>query len=234
MAILERMRNLVLVTAASVCLTSWTQPEYAVFVAGGWGLLNVPDEPKASLILIPGGDGEMHIEPNGTFQRLAGNQLVRTRRTYGAHSIATLTVDKPVDVAKVVAYMRRVASPVAVVATSRGSLRVPQALDGRPDAVVVTSAFLDEVRQAVMNPARLPPTLVVHHRGDACWFTPKSAVAPFKAWGGRKVSVAWLDGGINEGDPCQAFSVHGFNGLDADVVNLVAKFVLNLKPASAR
>jgi hypothetical protein len=33
-----------------------------------------------------------------------------------------------------------------------------------------------------------------------------------------------LNGGANDGDPCQAKSHHGFNGLDSRVVSLAAGF----------
>lgn len=196
----------------------------AVQVGGALGLLNKPVAPKASVILIPGGDGVMGIRADGSFSALRGNQLVRTRKAYTGHDVATLTVDSGVNVAAAVAYMRKIASPVAVVATSRGSLRVPGALSGKPDAVVLTAAFLDEVRSTMGSPGALPRTLVVHHRQDGCRKTPPSGVAPFKAWGGSKVTVVWKEGGSNTGDPCQAKGYHGFNGLDGDVVSTVAQF----------
>jgi hypothetical protein len=33
-----------------------------------------------------------------------------------------------------------------------------------------------------------------------------------------------MSGGTNVGDPCQAKSYHGFNGLDGQVVSTVASF----------
>jgi hypothetical protein len=199
--------------------------DQAVQVGGAYALLNTPaGGAKASAILIPGGDGVMGIKPDGTFATLKGNQLVRTRKAYLGQGVATLTIDAGVDVAAAVAYMRKVASPVAIVATSRGSLRIAGALSAKPDAVVLTAAFLNDVRGAVGSPARLPRTLVVHHRQDGCKKTPPSAVEPFKAWGGAKVTVAWKTGGTESGNPCEARGHHGFNGLDGEVVSTVANF----------
>jgi hypothetical protein len=48
--------------------------------------------------------------------------------------------------------------------------------------------------------------------------TSPSGVQPFKAWGGAKVTVEWMEGGTDVGDPCQAKRYHGFNGLDGRVV----------------
>ncbi len=178
--------------------------DQAVSVGGAVALLNKPSSPRAGVILVPGGDGVLNVQQDGRSANCGGNQLVRTRKAYLGHGIATLTIDRGVDVAAAVNYMRGIARSVVVVGTSRGSLRVPNALAARPSGIVLTAAFLDGVRSSVGSPGALPPTLVVHHRQDGCRYTPPAAVEPFKAWGGARVGVAWMDGGVNEGDPCQA------------------------------
>lgn len=218
-----------LLLGAALFASTPAMADQAVSVGGAMALLNKPAAPRASAILIPGGDGVLGVQPNGSFSGLAGNQLVRTRKAYLAHGIATLTIDRGVSVSAAVAYMRSIARPVVVVATSRGSLRVPGGLAGKPDGVVLTAAFLSDVRSQVGSPGALPPTLIVHHRKDGCHHTPPSAVEPFKAWGGSKVTVAWMDGGTDSGNPCQARAYHGFNGLDGRVVSTVAQFALSRK-----
>ena len=201
--------------------------DQAVQVGGAFALLNKPAAPRASVILIPGGDGVLNVRPDGSFSSLKGNQLVRTRKAYLAHGVATLTIDRGVSVADAVTYMRKVASPVVVVGTSRGTLRVPQSLSAKPNGIVLTAGFLDEVRSRVGSPGGLPRTLIVHHRKDGCRHTPSSAVEPFKTWGGARVTVVWMDGGLDSGNPCQARAYHGFNGLDGSVVSTIARFVLS-------
>ncbi len=212
---------------AAGLLTAPVMADQAVQVGGALALLNKPGAPRASVILIPGGDGVLGVQPDGSFSSLRGNQLVRTRKSYAAQGIASLTIDSGVNVAEAIAYMRKIARPVVVVATSRGSLRVAGALGGKPDGIVLTASFLNEVQSSVGSPGALPPTLVVHHRLDGCRFTPPSAVEPFKAWGGGKVRVAWMDGGRDSGNPCQAGGYHGFAGLDGRVVSTVSQFVLS-------
>ncbi len=199
--------------------------EQVVTVGGARALLDKPSAPKGSLILIPGGDGVMGINLDGTFSSLGGNQLVRTRKAYVGYDLATLTVDRGVDIGAAIAFMKTVAQPVTVAATSRGSLRVPGALGAKPDALVLTSAFLAEVRTQTAA-ASLPRTLVVHHRLDGCRHTPPSGVEPFLAWSKGRATVAWMDGGSDTGDPCQAKGYHGFHGLDSQVVATVARFAL--------
>jgi hypothetical protein len=203
--------------------------DQVVSVGGALALLNKPGSARAAVILIPGGDGVLNVQQDGSFTNLGGNQLVRTRKAYLAHGIATLTIDRGVDVAAAVNYMRAISRSVVVVGTSRGSLRVPGALAARPNGIVLTAGFLDNVRSSVGSPAALPPTLIVHHRQDGCRHTPPGAVEPFKAWGGARVRVAWMDGGANVGDPCQARAYHGFNGLDGKVIATVAQFAASLR-----
>lgn len=208
----------------AVAASSPASAEQAVQIGSAYALLSRPASPAGSVILIPGGDGQLGVQPDGTFTSLRGNQLVRTRAQYVSHGLATLTIDRGIDVAAAVSYMAKIAKPVVVVATSRGSLRVAESLSARPAGIVLTSSFLDDVRSEVGSPAALPPTLVVHHRQDGCNKTPPSAVSPFASWGGGKVTVKWLDGGTSVGDPCGPRAHHGFNGLDGAVVSTVASF----------
>jgi hypothetical protein len=210
--------------AAMLLASSPANADQGVSVGGAMALLNKPAAPRASAILIPGGNGILGVRPDGSFSGLRGNQLVRTRKAYLAHGVATLTIDSGVNVAEAVNYMRKIASPVVVVATSRGTLRVQQSLGAKPNGIVLTAGFLDDVRSQIGSAGSLPRTLIVHHRKDGCRLTPPSGVAPFKAWGGGRVTVVWLDGGRSSGNPCQARSYHGFNGIDGRVGSTVASF----------
>jgi hypothetical protein len=197
-------------------------------------LLKPKGEPVGSLVLMAGGDGRIGVGPNGTVAR-GGNQLVRTRTAYAARGFAVLVPDAGIDVAAAVRYMAKIKRPVKLVGTSRGTQRAAEgiAAGARPDALVLTSGFLspqsgEGVYRSVIallgSPGRLPRTLVIHHRRDTCRFTLPSGVQPFLDWSRGRAKVVWLDGGTSVGDPCEARAHHGFNGLDAEVVNIVAAF----------
>jgi hypothetical protein len=198
--------------------------DQAVNIGGALALLNQPESPKAGLILVPGGNGRLGIRRDGSFSRLGGNQLVRTRKDYLKYGIATLTVDWNVSIPAAVAYMQKFTASVVLVATSRGSLRVPAGLAAKPDGIVLTAALLSEFSGLVGSSTSLPHTLVVHHRQDGCKVTPPAAVERFEAWGSGKVTVVWITGGIDSGDPCRAHSYHGFNGRDDLVVSTIAQY----------
>jgi len=144
-----------------------------------------------------------------------------------------LVVDADVNLAAAVEAMRKIKAPVTVIATSRGTLRAAQgiAAGAHPDALVLTAGFLTDASGSSKNvasilgsPAKLPRTLVIHHRKDGCHVTRPAGVAPFMNWAHGKARVVWFDGGSSDGNPCKARAHHGFAGLDAGVVLSAARF----------
>jgi len=130
-------------------------------------LVDRPAQPRASIVLVPGASGDLHMTPTGGIGALAGNQLVRERALFAragyAVALADIAPDMRVgqgvrpgyrwseahaqDLGAVIAAMRQVAQPVILAGTSRGALSVANAaarLQGamRPDAVVITSGML--------------------------------------------------------------------------------------------
>ncbi len=105
-------------------------------------------------------------------------------------------------------------------------MRIAQAVaaGARPDGVVFTAGFMQQVQGILGSPGSLPRTLVVHHREDTCRFTLPGAVEPFVQWSGGKARVVWITGGTSTGDVCEARAYHGFNGVDGKVVSAVAGF----------
>jgi hypothetical protein len=202
-----------------------------VSVGGVQAALLKPAKPRGAIILLAGGDGRIGVGPDGAIAR-QGNQLVRTRAAYAAQGFAVLVPDCCVDVPAAVQYMRSFGK-VTLVGTSRGTQRAGRgiAAGARPDRLVLTSGFLSNesgdpanVMNMLGTPAALPPTLIVHHRHDECFKTNPAGVASFVAWAGGKARVTWLDGGVSVGNPCEARSHHGFNGIDGQVVSAVSGF----------
>ena len=202
-----------------------------VQVGGVAAALLTPPHPHGGLVLLAGGDGNIGVGADGAIAR-QGNQLVRTRAAYAARGFAVLVPDCCVDVAAAVQYMAQYGR-VTLVGTSRGTQRAARgiAAGARPARLVLTSGFLsdasgdgDNVVRILGSPDALPPTLVVEHRHDECRKTSPEGVKPFVDWAAGRARAAWLDGGVSEGDPCEAFAHHGFNGIDGQVVSVVASF----------
>jgi len=204
-----------------------------VSIGGSRAVLIKPAAPRASVILLPGGDGAIRAGENGAINGLQGNQLVRTRHAYAARGLAVLVADAGTNLASAVQYMAAIKRPVTVIGTSRGTLRAAEGIAGgaRPDALVLTSGFLSpesggggNVMSILGSPSALPRTLVIHHTQDGCKFTQPAGVDPFIKWSAGRARVRWLSGGGDVGNPCEAQAHHGFNGLDGQVVGLAASF----------
>jgi hypothetical protein len=218
------------VTAAlALALGGVACADETVNIGGSNAVLLRPKAPHGSIILMPGDNGVIAAGPNGEINRLKLNQLVRTRHAYMARGFAVLVVDASTDLTHAVNYMAAIKRPVTVVATSRGTIRAAEGIarGARPDRLVLTSGFLtnesgsnQNVASILGSPAALPPTLIIHHRQDGCRLTQPAGVESFARWASGRARVAWVEGGVAGGDPCEANSHHGFNGLDARVVGL--------------
>jgi hypothetical protein len=227
---------MVFLSAAAILVGLLRGPALAdetVDIGGSRTVLIKPNAPSASVILLPGGDGVIAADDKGDIHALKFNQLVRTRHAYAARGLAVLVVDANTPLDKAVQYMAAIKRPVTVIGTSRGTIRAAEGLarGARPDALVLTSGFLSaesgsnqNVMSILGSPASLPHTLVIHHRQDSCRATLPAGVEPFIKWSAGRARAVWMSGGINNGDPCQAWAHHGFNGLDAQVVGIAAGF----------
>lgn len=133
-------------------------------------LVSTPEAPKASIILLAGGHGNIDLGSDGRIGWGERNQLVRTRRDYAARGLATIvpdiardlkagsgTVDAyrwsevhALDLAALTAFAAQLAKPVYLVGTSRAALSVANLasrpdLKPQPDALVITSGMLMDV-----------------------------------------------------------------------------------------
>jgi len=224
---------LTLATSAAFAQQASLSQQQTVSVGGSSVVLLRPQAPRASVILMPGGDGYIGAQSDGTITRLKGNQLVRRRMAYYSRRLAVLVVDAGTDLSAALQYMAAIKRPVTVIGTSCGTLRAAYGIarGARPDALVLTSGFLapesgsgENVASILGSPAALPRTLVIEHREDGCRFTQPAGVDPFIRCAGGRARAVWLSGGENEGDACEAQGHHGFNGLDGQVVSLAAGF----------
>src|SRR5712692_9551001 len=207
--------------ATLVCGSAFA--DETVNIGGSRAVLIKPNAPRASVILMPGADGAIHAGDHGDIHALTLNQLVRTRQAYAARGLAVLVVDANTPLDGAVQYMAAIKRPVTVIGTSLGTIRAAQGIarGARPDALVLTSGSLSfdsgssqNVMSILGSPASLPRTLVIHHSQDSCRVTLPAGVDPFIKWSAGRARVTWISGGRSEGDPCEAFAHHGFNGQD--------------------
>jgi dienelactone hydrolase len=151
--------------------------------------------------------------------------------------------DHRTDVLAVIAWLKQQSSvPVWLVGTSRGTQSAAYIAteatpaQGGPDGLVLTSSILvDPGGRAV---PKMPletltiPVLVVHHQQDGCKSCAFSEIPAMmdKLAKTPKAELISVSGGQSRGDPCEAMAYHGFNGLEADVVGKISRWVIAAKP----
>jgi dienelactone hydrolase len=166
-----------------------------------------PKNPRAALILFPGGHGGLQILPNGSFKWGEDNFLVRTRELFANNGLSVAVVDAPsdrqaapflsgfrqtpehvVDTKAVIAWLKQQDNiPVWLVGTSMGTLSAAFIAtqvgpgDGGPDGLVLTSTILslDGGRAVPAMPLQkiAIPVLVVHHEKDGCKYCAYGQIA---------------------------------------------------------
>jgi len=148
------------------------------------------------------------------------------------------TPEHAADLKAVIAWLREKSkAPVWLVGTSRGTVSaayVATELSGPegPDGIVLTSTILtdDKGRPVPAMPLQRirVPVLVVHHEQDGCSLCSFSEVPALmaKLANTPRSQLLSFKGGLSTGDPCEAFAYHGFNGLEPEVVQQVAAWVL--------
>jgi dienelactone hydrolase len=143
------------------------------------------------------------------------------------------------DVKAAIAWLREQSPglPVWLVGTSRGTqsvayLATELAGADAPDGIVLSATILTDdkgrpVPAMPLGKIRIP-VLVVHHEQDGCMHC---AFADIPALMGKlgnapRKQLLAFKGGDNRGDPCEALAYHGFNGLEREVVQQSAAWLL--------
>jgi pimeloyl-ACP methyl ester carboxylesterase len=215
-----------------------------------------PERPKAAVILFAGGDGALQLDSGGRIHKLAGNFLIRSRQRFADAGFITVAIDAPsdlthlggsrqtaehvADVKAVIAWLRAQAKlPVWLIGTSRGTQSVGYIAtqlvtpaEGGPDGIVLTASIVNDSRTRAVPRMDLDriqiPVLVAHHRQDSCRVCRFEDVPLLmdKLTTPPRKELMVFDGGISEGDPCQARAYHGFNGIEGEVVSKIAGWIL--------
>lgn len=143
------------------------------------------------------------------------------------------------DVRGVIAWVREKHPklPVWLIGTSRGTQSAAYVSTelagspGEPEGVVLTSSILSDMKERAVPEMPVEkltiPVLVVHHKDDGCSHCgyEKAPLLLEKLTSSRKKGLLTFEGGIDKGNPCEAMSHHGFNGLEKDVVGSIVSWM---------
>lgn len=211
-------------------------------------LYAAPNRPRAIVVMLPGGGGDVGMERDGTL-RHDDNFVVRTRAQWLARGYAVLIPDAPgrVDlrglrsspqcgrlVDDLIGFARsQTPGPVFLLGTSQGSIAAmngaAHASAGTLAGVVLTESVsrlggshetvFDADPQAVRVPA-----LIVANRDDACDVAPPEDAPHIAAalTHARSVKVLVVAGGIDKSNkPCGSLTPHGYYGIEAMVIGAI-------------
>jgi pimeloyl-ACP methyl ester carboxylesterase len=213
----------------------------------------------ATLILIPGGGGNLGINMKRDGVPMSDNFLTRSRELFAAAGFNVVVMGKPSDKAGLDAEFRagpehledlrilvdrvgkEFGKPVWLVATSRGTISAAAAASALPPpsiaGVVLTSSVTNgnntvPVPSLALQEIRVP-VLVMHHKQDQCRICdPQRAGRIVERLKNAPVKRLMLveGGGGAHGDPCEAMHWHGYIGMEKEAVAAITDFIRNPAP----
>jgi hypothetical protein len=181
-----------------------------------------------------------------------GNFLVRSRQFFVEKGVVAAVVDAPSDQQRGMDDDFRMSknhaqdinfvvndlkhrfpdTPIFLIGTSRGTVSaayVGSALDKQINGVILTSSlYLGTINAGLglsdFNFSRIKvPLLLVHHRNDACKWTPYANAAKL----GETYPLITVDKGLPPtSNSCEAMSAHGYFGKEKEVVDAMVLWML--------
>jgi hypothetical protein len=189
--------------------------------------------PKYVLIIMPGGIGTVNptTEDGYNWIHASGNFLLRSRNLFLDNEIITASTDATRDVNRMNAIVNDICkkylgAKIYIVGNSRStisSMLFAKEFDNKVTGFIHVSPMNDI---ANFDTTKFKSRhLIVHHNADACQFTPySSAEQNHKKYGTELITMT---GGQSKGSPCEAFSYHGFFGIEKETVTKIKKWILN-------
>ena len=211
------------------CRTKATPAVKRCMMANGGGGRGrgAPHRQEASAVNDTG-KGKLAILMPGAGGAVASDFLVRNKGRIGGGGTSVVVTTSSSQAASLSRDASANGRKVILVGMSRGSIDVANALaaGAKANGVVLVSGAYGKVQSAIGSPARLPATLLIHHRNDGCHATPPSAATSFVAWSGGRASVRWISNqGSPAPNPCGPRGAHGFFMQDGAAVSAINSFI---------
>ena len=189
------------------------------------------DAPRYVVILFPGGSGVMdpRVQDGKLVYGMRGNFLIRSRPLLVDKEFATVATNTTTSEERVQALLddikrRYPAAKIYVMGTSNGTyatMRLAGYLSGRVAGVVHTSS-LNAISRFDSREYK-NRQLIVSHVGDVCRATLFSASKDSHERYGTDFIP--MEGGISVGEYCEAFSHHGYNGIERETMDKIKDWI---------
>jgi hypothetical protein len=189
-------------------------------------------QPKFITILFPGGNGQMNprLDDERVVYGFGGNFLIRGREFIVDDEFATVATNTTSDESRVQALLddlkrRYPNAQIYLMGTSRGTIatvKLAAFLADRIAGVIHTSSMGSSIYSFNAKEFR-NRQLIVHHRNDQCKVTRyNSAEHAHEAYGTELIT---MEGGISEGDPCEAYAHHGYRGIERETMEAIKQWI---------
>ena len=208
-----------------------TTARYASGEAVPYILDSASATPRYVVILFPGGSGVMdpRMQDGKLVYSLRGNFLIRSRPYLVDKEFATVATNTTTSEERVQALLddikrRYPRAKIYVMGTSNGTyatLRLAEYLSGRVDGVIHTSS-LNAISQFDSRKYK-NRQLIVSHVDDVCHATRHSASKDAAERYGTDFIA--MQGGISVGEYCEAFSHHGYNGIERETIEKIKDWI---------
>jgi len=203
--------------------------------------------PKALVLLFPGGGGMMRMQNDGSTKNR--HTFVRSLDQWSQYHIDAVLVDTPYDlgdlqrgdlrdrsdhlerVHEVASYYKdKYHLPIWIFGHSMGTSTATNFANSLDKKSHLISGIIiaGTVRTASVDDSVSMPILALHHVQDSCVGTPPDASARIiKGRPPKFISqLEMIEGGASQGDECQSFAYHGFNQTETELIKRAAKFIL--------
>ena len=190
--------------------------------------------PRYVLILMPGGAGTLnpHINNEGKLQfGFAGNFLIRSRNQFCDSQFTTASTNSTESLERMGALVNDLQTrfpnaKICMVGTSRSTystMGLAEKFDGKIDCIIHTASMNQIARfdTRKFNSRHL----MVHHKNDPCHLTTYASTQSNHER--YKTPLITMEGGSSTGDACQAFSYHGFHGIEQQTIDQIKAWIRN-------
>jgi len=190
--------------------------------------------PQYVLILMPGGAGTLnpHINNEGKLQfDFAGNFLIRSRNRFCDTQFSTASTNSTESPERIEALIndlqkRFPKAQICMVGTSRSTystMGLAEKFDGKINCIIHT-ASMNQIARFDTRKFK-SRHLMVHHKNDPCHLTTYASTQSNHER--YKTPLITMEGGSSTGDSCQAFSYHGFNGIEQQTIDKIKAWIRN-------
>lgn len=190
------------------------------------------EKPRYAVILMPGGAGALNprMENGKLVMAASGNFLIRSRELFAASPFVAASTDATTTPDRIMAIVRDLERrygklAVYVIGTSRSTestMALAKPLDGQV-AGFVHSSSMNAISSFDSRPFKSRHLIVIHNK-DACRVTkPSAGAAASRSYGTELIT---MEGGKATGDDCEAYSHHGYYGIEKETVDKIKAWIM--------